>query len=62
MSLSETLSTYLVRIQEDLLPWLDDPMDSPLSGTSHAIRQRAGRRADRGVPAILARLAGAPAL
>src|SRR5271167_1336877 len=32
MSLRETLSTYWLRIQEELLPWLDDTMDSELSG------------------------------
>ena len=32
MSLKDTLSTYWVRIQEELLPWLDDAMGSPLSG------------------------------
>jgi hypothetical protein len=32
MSLKETLSTYWVRIQEELLPWLDDTMGSPLNG------------------------------
>jgi hypothetical protein len=32
MSLKETLSTYWVRIQEELLPWLDDAMGSKLSG------------------------------
>lgn len=32
MSLKETLSTYWVRIQEELLPWLDDTTCSPLSG------------------------------
>jgi len=31
MSLRDTLSTYLLRIQEDLLPWLDDAMGGPLS-------------------------------
>ncbi len=31
MSLRETLSTYWARIQEDLFPWLDDTMDTPLS-------------------------------
>ncbi|MGC8476387.1 MAG: transposase, partial [Acetobacteraceae bacterium] len=31
MSLRDTLSTYWVRIQEDLLPWLDDAMGAPLS-------------------------------
>ena len=31
MSLRETLSTYWVRIQEELLPWLDDTMGGPLS-------------------------------
>ena len=31
MSLRETLSTYWIRVQEDLLPWLDDTMDTPLS-------------------------------
>ncbi len=31
MSLRETLSTYCIRVQEDLLPWLDDTMDTPLS-------------------------------
>lgn len=31
MSLRDTLSTYWVRIQEDLLPWLDDAMGGPLS-------------------------------
>ena len=32
MSLRETLTTYWVHIQEELLPWLDDTMDGPLSG------------------------------
>ena len=32
MSLRETLSTYWLRIQEELLPWLDDTMVGPLSG------------------------------
>ena len=32
MSLRDTLSTYWVRIQEELLPWLDDTTCSPLSG------------------------------
>ena len=32
MSLRETLSTYWVRIQEELLPWLDDTLGGPLSG------------------------------
>jgi len=32
MSLKDTLSTYWVRIQEELLPWLDDTMGSPLNG------------------------------
>jgi hypothetical protein len=32
MSLKETLTTYWVHIQEELLPWLDDRMDGPLSG------------------------------
>ncbi len=32
MSLRGTLSTYWVRIQEELLPWLDDTMVGPLSG------------------------------
>ena len=32
MSLKDTLSTYWVRIQEELLPWLDDTTCSPLSG------------------------------
>ncbi len=32
MSLRETLSPYWLRIQEELLPWLDDAMDSKLSG------------------------------
>jgi hypothetical protein len=32
MSLRATLSTYCVRIQEELLPWLDDTTCSPLSG------------------------------
>ena len=32
MSLKETLSTYWVRIQEELLPWLEDAMGSPLGG------------------------------
>ncbi len=32
MSLRETLSTYWLRIQEELLPWLDDTLDSKLSG------------------------------
>jgi Transposase DDE domain/Transposase domain (DUF772) len=32
MSLRETLTTYWVRIQEELLPWLDDTLDGPLSG------------------------------
>ena len=32
MSLEDTLSTYWLRIQEELLPWLDDAMGSPLSG------------------------------
>lgn len=31
MSLKDTLSTYWVRIQEELLPWLDDTTCSPLS-------------------------------
>ena len=31
MSLRDTLSSYLLRIQEDLLPWLDDAMGAPLS-------------------------------
>jgi Transposase DDE domain/Transposase domain (DUF772) len=32
MSLRETLSTYWLRIQEELLPWLDDTMGGALSG------------------------------
>jgi hypothetical protein len=32
MSLKDTLSAYWLRIQGELLPWLDDTMDSPLSG------------------------------
>ena len=32
MSLKDTLSTYWLRIQGELLPWLDDTVDSPLSG------------------------------
>lgn len=32
MSLKETLSTYWIRIQEELLPWLDDTTLGPLSG------------------------------
>jgi hypothetical protein len=32
MSLKDTLSAYWVRIQEELLPWLDDTMGSPLNG------------------------------
>jgi len=32
MSLKDTLSTYWVRIEAELLPWLDDTMGSPLSG------------------------------
>ena len=32
MSLRKTLSAYWLRIQEELLPWLDDTMDSKLSG------------------------------
>jgi hypothetical protein len=31
MSLKDTLSTYLLRVQGELLPWLDDVMDGPLS-------------------------------
>jgi hypothetical protein len=31
MSLKDTLSTYWLRIQGELLPWLDDVMDGPLS-------------------------------
>src|SRR5664279_650005 len=31
MSLRDTLSTYWLRIQGELLPWLDDAMDSPLN-------------------------------
>jgi len=36
MSLKETLSTYWVRIQGELLPWLDDVMDGPL-GPQHQL-------------------------
>src|SRR5471032_3360714 len=32
MSLKDTLSTYWVRIQEELLPWLDNTTCGPLSG------------------------------
>ena len=32
MSLKDTLSAYWLRIQEDLLPWLDDTTCGPLSG------------------------------
>ena len=32
MSLKDTLSTYWLRIQGELLPWLDDTMGGPLSG------------------------------
>ena len=32
MSLKDTLSTYWIRIQEELLPWLDDTTLGPLSG------------------------------
>ena len=32
MSLREILSAYWLRIQEELLPWLDDTMIGPLSG------------------------------
>ena len=32
MSLKDTLSTYWVRIQEELLPWLGDTTCGPLSG------------------------------
>jgi hypothetical protein len=32
MSLREILSTYWLRIQGELLPWLDDAMDGPLNG------------------------------
>ncbi len=32
MSLREILTTYWVRIQEELLRWLDDTLDGPLSG------------------------------
>lgn len=32
MSLREILSTYWLRIQGELLPWLDDAMDGPLTG------------------------------
>jgi hypothetical protein len=31
MSLREILSTYWLRIQGELLPWLDDAMDGPLT-------------------------------
>src|SRR3954447_18925447 len=31
MSLKDTLSTYWLRIQGELLPWLDDAMDGPLN-------------------------------
>jgi len=31
MSLKDTLSTYWLRIQGELLPWLDDAMDGPLT-------------------------------
>src|SRR3954451_14679687 len=31
MSLKDTLSTYWPRIQGELLPWLDDAMDGPLT-------------------------------
>src|SRR5271166_5372688 len=31
MSLKEILSTYWLRIQGELLPWLDDAMDGPLN-------------------------------
>ncbi|HEY5310207.1 MAG TPA: hypothetical protein VIK97_16965 [Casimicrobiaceae bacterium] len=31
MSLKDTLSTYLLRVQGELLPWLDDVMDGQLS-------------------------------
>jgi hypothetical protein len=31
MSLRDTLSTYWLRVQGELLPWLDDVMDGPLS-------------------------------
>ena len=32
MSLKDTLSTYWLRLQGELLPWLDDTMGGPLSG------------------------------
>jgi hypothetical protein len=32
MSLKDTLSTYWLRVQGELLPWLDDTMDGPLRG------------------------------
>jgi Transposase DDE domain/Transposase domain (DUF772) len=32
MSLKDILSTYWLRIQGELLPWLDDAMDAPLNG------------------------------
>ena len=32
MSLKETLATYWLHIQEDLLPWLNDTSCGPLSG------------------------------
>src|SRR5208283_466298 len=32
MSLKDTLSAYWVRIQGELLPWLEDTMGGPLSG------------------------------
>jgi hypothetical protein len=31
MSLKAILSTYWLRIQGELLPWLDDAMDGPLT-------------------------------
>ena len=36
MSLKDTLSTYWVRVQGELLPWLDDVMDGPL-GPKHQL-------------------------
>ena len=37
MSLKDTLSTYWVRVQGELLPWLDDVMDGPLSAQHKAL-------------------------
>jgi hypothetical protein len=36
MSLKDTLSTYWLRVQGELLPWLDDVMDGPL-GPKHQL-------------------------